>query len=217
MSKYYRKFVQPTENFINRIYYKAKIDSFEVLNLAVHNNSEVIVFAGDSIIQNFPLDEIYPDHRVLNRGLEYDTSFGMLKRLNATINNLRISKLFIMIGHNDLKYRSVKNAAENIDLLFSRIDAEKCFFLSILPCAIRDTNRSFVALNTIINKRCKERGIKYIDCYSLFVDERGEIMSEYFFDETHLNMNGYIRLDKKIRPIIIKPASDQDHLGINTK
>jgi lysophospholipase L1-like esterase len=203
---YYRKYVEPETIVFNDTYYKAKVSQYASLNKQLAADQDYTVFVGDSFIEQFPVTELFPGFRVLNRGIGFDTSVGVLNRLENTVNNITVTSCFLMIGHNDLKYRSVKDISQNIELIASRIKAKRIFIISILPCAEQLDNYQISQINNIIKKRSSINSYTYIDCYNHFLSETGKIKSEYYYDGVHLNMNGYVLLKQCIEHLLSPTA-----------
>src|SRR5258708_19960927 len=64
-------------------------------------DSNDIIFAGDSHTQRFEVAEFFHSLKVKNRGINYDTSTGLLTRIHA-LTKTHPSKIFIKIALNDL-------------------------------------------------------------------------------------------------------------------
>lgn len=193
---YYQKYIFPRETFFNNIYYTSKIDLCAELNKLLNNEQKYIVFVGDSIIEQFPVYELFPNIPVLNRGVGNDTSSGVLKRINTNINNIKIGKIFIMIGHNDLKYRNQSETIENIKKILFKVKADEKYLFSILPSD--DQNNQIIEyINLIMKQYCYENNIIYLDIYNMFYNN-----NKLYYDGVHLNIHGFIALKEIINQYI---------------
>jgi hypothetical protein len=68
-----------------------------------NNEPGAVVFLGDSITQGWKtLAKVFPDFKVVNRGIGGDTTRGVLYRLNADVLALKPAAVVLLIGINDL-------------------------------------------------------------------------------------------------------------------
>ncbi len=204
ISTYYRKYIQPQETFLDDIYYCAKRDTYRELNRQLDGDQQYVVFVGDSFVEQFPLYELFVNAKVLNRGLGCDTTAGVLKRLETTVNGIRMSKCFLMIGYNDLKYRSVEKTADNIKEILSTLRAGEKYFVSILPSIDGRYDAKIRQLNEKIKALSGDGTFKFIDCYHLFAGPDGKARAEYLYDGVHLNVDGYLRLKAALEPYVLR-------------
>jgi len=103
-----------------------------------------------------------------------------------------------MIGHNDLKYRSVDATIENIKTVLSKVKADKKYFMSVLPSA-NSNNEAVKHLNASIKQFCHANKIGYINLYPLLLGEDGGINAQLYYDGVHMNMKGYLKLSEFIQ------------------
>jgi lysophospholipase L1-like esterase len=174
------------------------------LNRLLNKEEEYHVFVGDSLIEQFPVEELYGCQKVLNRGIGQDTTMGLENRLERNINNIRIASCFIMIGRNDLKYRDAEETVERVDKLVKAIKARKKYFVSI-PVGVKvEYAEGIMRVNNGIRERAKRGGFEYIDVSKEFVNTNGEIERELFYDDVHLTMSGYERISKILREYLLR-------------
>jgi lysophospholipase L1-like esterase len=194
----------------DRLFYaafKIRTDMFRKLNQTALPGQAV--FVGDSIINEYPLEEMLRDHMpVYNRGIGGDTTKGLLTRLNESIFELRPSKLFLLIGTNDLVFysgeeRIVENLTCCIDEVRKNLPGCAIHLISILP--VNNTEHPKISheavgcrSNTIIeevNLKLKEladsKNVIYIDVYNRMLDEQGNLAIEYTREGLHLSPRGY--------------------------
>src|SRR5208283_263374 len=68
-----------------------------------NNENGSVVFLGDSITQGWTaLAKVFPDFKVVNRGIGGDTTRGILYRLNADVLALKPAAVVLLIGINDI-------------------------------------------------------------------------------------------------------------------
>lgn len=73
----------------------------DLLFKALPKDKNEIIFLGDSHTQKFPLDEIFKNPNIKNRGIDGDVVKGIYLRLDE-ITGVSPSKVFIMGGINDI-------------------------------------------------------------------------------------------------------------------
>lgn len=179
--------------------YQACIRKYSYLNQILSKNVSYDVFVGDSIMEQFPIKEMTNNDMLINRGMSYDTTAGVLRRLDKTIRNIKISRFFILIGQNDLDYRSAKETVENLRLIIEKVGAPETICMSVLPTAYKDLNEKIVDLNQSIESLCSSmRNCEYVNLYSLFCDEIEKSPTTLFYDGTHLEPDGYKIIIKKL-------------------
>lgn len=169
-----------------------------------------IIFLGDSITEGFPVYEFFWDKPVINRGISGDTTLWMLDRLYDGVTVLNPSKLFLLIGTNDLgnDKRPITQVEQNIKVILDRVKEEspetEIFLLSLTPVNRTDfsyyqtqvtvgirNNQDIEDLNMKISLAAEARGIKFIDMYTPLLDEKGELAKIYSRDGLHLSIEGY--------------------------
>jgi lysophospholipase L1-like esterase len=165
------------------------------------NDSNEIIFLGNSLTENFEVTEIFKDLRIKNRGIQGDLTIGSLKRIDEVIES-RPLKIFIELGINDILTEiPIDTISQNYLLLVRTIKATcpntKIFVQNILP-TIRNTrfyHREPIPIIIQVNKRleniCKDENITYIDLYSHFMLNNKINLSYYYEDGLHLSGKGY--------------------------
>ncbi|MGC1248336.1 MAG: GDSL-type esterase/lipase family protein [Spirulinaceae cyanobacterium] len=165
------------------------------------------VLLGDSISLWFP-PELLPEKRYwLNQGISGEGSAGLLRRLKL-IDKTNPQGIFIMIGINDL-IRGVEGetVVANVELIVEylrRNHPESTIILqSILPHSgsqstwegrerlLELPNRDIRDINRRLEKIAEQEEIIYLDLYSLFADDQGNLNTELTTDGLHLNPKGY--------------------------
>ncbi len=163
-----------------------------------------IIFLGNSITDIGEWSEIWQNHRVKNRGISGDITFGVLARLDEVLSS-RPSILFVMIGVNDIA-RNIPHEVmmNNYRRIIDRVQQEspktKLIIQSVLP-----TNDEFKpfknhygkddrirAINTALQRLCVEKGVIYVDLYPRFLDASGKLDKQYTNDGLHLTGAGYM-------------------------
>ena len=190
-----------------KAYYYHKKEHFETLP----DTPNEIIFLGNSITDGAEWFELFGGNpNVKNRGIGGDDTDGVLERLSE-VTSSQPSKIFIMIGTNDLAYgKSVEHVVENHKKIIARIKEEspntKIYMESVLPVddAIHWTrpNTSMLEINKALKAHCEELGIQYIDLVPVFSDENGKLNKKYSIDGLHLNGAGYLKWVEQIKQYV---------------
>ncbi|MBR1471632.1 MAG: hypothetical protein IJ600_08330 [Lachnospiraceae bacterium] len=161
-----------------------------------------VVFLGDSLTERCSWNEMFPDLRVLNRGIGGDTVNGVLVRLD-TVMKTQPKKIFLMVGVNNLMNgNEVDQIIEDYSVLLDELqeiqeeDGCKIYVESILPAGAALKNASRVILdgrevNAAVREMCEDRDITYIDLTDKFSNEDLGLRNEYDYDGVHINAKGY--------------------------
>ena len=164
-----------------------------------------VIFLGNSITQGGDWAALTGDSTVINRGIGADLAFSLRKRL-ADVTRRRPSKLFILIGINDIskdipdaviaaEYRAL------VDSVKAQSPATRIYVQSILPLnpTVKDFPQHYdkqarvIAVNRLLRAMARETGVRYLDLWPLFVDRRGLLDAKLTGDGLHLNRLGYER------------------------
>lgn len=164
-----------------------------------------IIFLGDSITQRCEWSELLPDYNVKNRGIDSDTTTGVLKRIDEII-NMNPQKIFLLIGINDIgKGKTTDEISTNYNEILSEIKTKipdtEVYAQSVLPINEEGTvvkNDQIVDLNSSISAMAEEYGYTYVDLYSLMIDSDNEMKSVYTGDGTHLTGDAYLVWEEAI-------------------
>lgn len=173
-----------------------------------------IVFLGNSITDGAEWYELLGNKRIRNRGISADVTAGILIRLDA-ITKLKPSKIFIMIGVNDLsRNMTVSEITANYRTILERIKSEspktKVYVESVLPVnpatglALNHTNKTelIMELNGKLTELATEFGHTYIDLFSIMADANNHLPRKYSIDGLHLSYEGYRVWTEAIRPYV---------------
>ena len=180
-----------------------------------------IVFLGDSITDFFRLNEFFHGAYVINRGIGGDTTDGVLKRLPESVYDLSPSKVFLMIGTNDLADRkSEQEIVNNIDRIVTAIlencPETKLYLESVYPVSAarhkkikrflvgKRSNKKICRINEGLEILAANKNIPYIDVYSHLVDESGNIRLECTIEGLHLTVSGYRAVADVLKPYVME-------------
>ncbi|MBN2160150.1 MAG: SGNH hydrolase [Spirochaetes bacterium] len=188
---YPRKIIKP---FL-RDYYLNKLSHFQSLG----RKEGQIVFLGDSLTDRCEWAELLGRCDVVNRGIDADTTDGVIQRLGE-ITEMKPAKVFIMIGGNDFVIgRSVNLIEENYKTIVGRILSEspgtRVYIQSNIPTVYRLVpleRKLIIELNRRLAAMADNRRVFFIDIYSHMVDKKGDLNAAFTLDGAHLNGQGYL-------------------------
>ncbi|QUW21304.1 hypothetical protein JSQ81_16060 [Sporosarcina sp. Marseille-Q4063] len=180
-----------------------EFDDYYNTRLSIFKESEgkAIVFLGDSLTDNNEWAEAFPDSNVGNQEIGDDTTSGVLYRLRETT-NLKPSKIFIMIGINDLidgvsRDVILNNYTSIIEEIRKDSPNTEVYIQSLLPTNSDMTYKKIdqddiLWLNDNLRKLASDHGHTYINLYSLFEDGNNKLDERWTIDGVHLNGSGYV-------------------------
>ena len=180
-----------------------------------------VVFLGDSITEMFPVDKLFTEFSVANRGIQGDLSLGINITMEYRVCNLNPKVLYLMIGTNDIAYWGYNNDITisyiNDGLSYVRQINKGCKIVlcSIPPCYYNENN-PFVHDQRVhrpkekvieLNKRIKEYAdahddITFFDAHALLKDENDSLPLDYTVDGLHLSFKAYEKIAEKLKPIL---------------
>lgn len=166
-----------------------------------------VVFLGDSITEGWRLNEFFPDHDYVNRGISGQITGEMLGRFKADVVDLNPKVVVILAGVNDLARGVNILAIENNHMMMADIAEKhgiKAVFASVLPVSDhhKDQNPAWErttthppilirALNDWLKSFTSQRGLVYLDYYSAMIDGSGQLSADLADDGLHPNGKGY--------------------------
>jgi lysophospholipase L1-like esterase len=180
-----------------------------------------VVMIGDSLTDGAEWAEMFPGQDIVNRGIDSDTTDGVLARLD-TILALQPKQAFVMIGINDFADRrvSVASVFANYRSIVFRLNraGAKVFVQSTLPCnEAKGAWKSCAALNPKIRQlnarlpTLASADVTFIDMAPLVAADGG-LKSELTYDGIHLNGQGY-RLWKDAIAPFLPAGARQPHVA----
>ena len=167
-------------------------------------NKESIVFLGDSITSRYDLNKYFPNYNVYNSGIAGNMTKDILENMENRIFAYNPTKVFILIGTNDLVYSGLdndgikNNIEEIINKIYEKNSNTKIYLESIYPVnnslnkeiVETRTNDNIKDLNNKIEKICNNK-CTYINMYDNLTDKNGNMKRIYTVDGLHLNKIGY--------------------------
>ena len=184
-------------------HYLQRVSFFELHPI----QAEDIVFLGDSLTAGANWDEVFPEYPVKNRGINADTTCGLLKRLDCVTAGKPLA-IFILIGTNDLpwfEHRHDEMILGTYQEILEKIKKDtpdtKVFVESLLPRAQFQAKR-IRQLNPKLKKLAETMEVEYIDLYPCFANSKGELDSKLNNDHLHLLAQGYNIWADALRPYL---------------
>lgn len=166
-----------------------------------------IIFIGDSIMESYPITELFlTSKQLVNRGIKGYTSELLKKHRDVHIFGHAVDKIFILIGTNDIEKEISKEATiHNLEVLFHFIARNhpltQIKLLSVLAVhegnsyqktVHKRNNQKIQELNQAYQELCLSYVFAdYIDVSSILQDEKGNLAKTYTTDGLHLNAKGY--------------------------
>ena len=167
-------------------------------------NADLVMF-GDSITEWAPWADIFRDVSMVNRGLAGDTTTGMLRRIDTTL-NVKPKLVCFMAGINDLAQGyDVDHIYQNyIDMLKVwqendiRILVQSTLYVG---SKLQGLNPSVELLNSKISEYCSQQGIAFLDVNSVLSPNQ-LLSNEYSCDDLHLNAKAYQVWAEVLQPTV---------------
>lgn len=159
-----------------------------------------VIFYGNSLTEGFDLEYYFPNSRPVNRGISGDHIDGLIERFDYSVINLNPSKLFVMIGINDIGAGDsdsliISNYKRLLQKISQDLPQTETYILSILPTSADRTNcpkEAIKQINREIKQYAAHHGFEWIDLYSCFKTDEDYLNPQYSTDGLHLNEKGYI-------------------------
>lgn len=168
------------------------------------------LFIGDS--HTFALNNYLPTKGIINIGINGDTTYGILQRYHNNIENIKAGNIFIQIGYNDFKFRSLKSTLRNYDTIIQQLKQSPVYLISLFPVnhQRRFINEQIIKFNIIIKKKYENSDkFFFTDVHCLLYDsDLGGIKPDLTSDGTHLNAAGNKILADEIGKLMIKAKAN---------
>lgn len=200
-----------------------KIRRFQYLNAFVKKGQ--IVFAGSSLMEQFPIYEFLQDfdlpYTIYNRGVGGFTTSELLPVLKECIYDLEPKYLFLNIGTNDLNGPDYVQEAliERYDTILREIRAHlpqvKIFLLAYYPVNPEAagnpwmkqvfqyrTNERIRAASEGVKQLAQKHGAAFLDLNAGITDEKGNLKAEYTIEGMHMYANGYKPVLDALLPVL---------------
>ena len=173
------------------------------------------LFLGDSITDFYPLEEYYDNLPVVNSGIAGNTTTDILNDMKNRIYQYNPTKVFLLIGTNDLDSLdedivdiTFDNIKEIIEEIKENRSEASIYVESVYPVnsnienntVNNRTNKKIQELNEKLSNYCNDETCEYINLYDDLLDEDGSLKKEYTEDGLHLNSLGYVVITRELLP-----------------
>ena len=174
-----------------------------------------IIFIGDSIIEYYPLQELFGTSKnIVNRGIR-GYQIGLLREnLDVHLYGDSVDQIVLLIGTNDIgKDVPMNEALNNLESVIQTISRDyplsQIKLVSILPVNEGEDFRQTVYIRT--NEKIKTWNqayqdlatsymqVEYIPVFDSLLDEAGQLKPTYTTDGLHLSVSGYQVLSSSLR------------------
>ena len=174
-----------------------------------------IIFIGDSIIEYYPLQELFGTSKnIVNRGIR-GYQIGLLREnLDVHLYGDSVDQIVLLIGTNDIgKDVPMNEALNNLESVIQTISRDyplsQIKLVSILPVNEGEDFRQTVYIRT--NEKIKAWNqayqdlatsymqVEYIPVFDSLLDEAGQLKPTYTTDGLHLSVSGYQVLSSSLR------------------
>ena len=202
---------------------QGKVQRFRYLNPYVKKGQ--IVFAGSSLMEQFPIHEFLQDfdlpYIIYNRGIGGYTTAEMLKVMDVCIYDLAPKAIFLNIGTNDLngpEYTQeglMERLEEILKGIRSHLPDAKLYLLAYYPINpevetspfIKEvfryrTNERIHAANEGVQSLAKAYNATYLDLNKNIQDTNGNLKAEFTVEGMHIYANGYKAVLDQLLPIL---------------
>ena len=174
-----------------------------------------IIFIGDSIVEYYPLQELFGATKtIVNRGIRGYQTRLLLENLDAHLYGDAVDQIVLLIGTNDIgKDVPMNESLDNLERVIQSIAREyplsQIKVLSILPVnegekykqtvyirtneKIREWNQAYEALASAYMQ------VDFVPIYDSLTDSEGQLKSAYTTDGLHLSVAGYQALSDALK------------------
>jgi lysophospholipase L1-like esterase len=189
----------------------AEIERFRTLRPSVGMVKNI--FYGDSLTAGWPVQEFFPGHSLLNRGIGGDSVYGLWHRLEDDVFAYAPKAVFMLIGINGIGEPEDRITAHILALAGRMREREiKVGLSSILPLRAVD-NRcdrfqyqdKIVRINGALKAAADGGGqFVFLDYHAAVRDPTGQLAAECAQEDgLHITFEAYRRMARVVRPHLV--------------
>lgn len=174
-----------------------------------------IIFIGDSIVEYYPLQELFGVAKtIVNRGIRGYQTRLLLENLDAHLYGDAVDQIVLQIGTNDIgKDIPMNDALDNLERVIQSIARDyplsQIKLVSILPVNEGEEYKQTVYIRT--NEKIREWNqayealasayvqVDFVSIYDSLTDAEGQLQSAYTTDGLHLSVAGYQALSEALK------------------
>ena len=146
------------------------------------------------------------DVAIENRGIDGDSTSGMVNRFTMSVTPESPEYVVIMGGLNDLFTRipddDVYRNLVQLTQLSREIGAEPIVLSTTPVSGARDFNSKIIDLNNRVRGYCMENDVRFIDLFSELSDD-GVLAGDFSNDGVHLSDRGYRKIISILTPLLL--------------
>lgn len=208
--------VQLLENWLLKEQEKIQIKYRELNQVSVIEPD--IIFIGDSIVEYYPLQELFGTAKtIVNRGIRGYQTRLLLENLDAHLYGDAVDQIVLLIGTNDIgKDVPMNEVLDNLERVIQSIVRDyplsQIKLVSILPVnegekykqtvyirtneKIREWNQAYEALTSAYMQ------VDFVPVYDSLIDSEGQLKKDYTTDGLHLSVAGYQVLSEALKGVL---------------
>lgn len=202
---------------------EGKVKRFRELNRMARKGQ--IVFAGSSLMEQFPVYEMLMDgelpYTIYNRGVGGFTTRELMENLSPCILDLEPGALFLNIGTNDMNGEDfvlsefTGRYASILDRILEKLPEIKLFLLAFYPSNLEAapdphtravfacrTNERIRQANEAIRELAEKYHAAYLDLNGPLTDAEGNLKKELTVDGVHMHVEGYDLVMAQLLPVL---------------
>jgi lysophospholipase L1-like esterase len=168
--------------------------------------AKLSVLLGDSLAEQFPVEQLSRDRFWLNQGIAGDSTADILQRLDS-FDKTRPDAIYITAGISDLrKGASNDDVLSNIQEMIRRLRVShpgaQIYIHAILPTRLEAISVNRIRrLNYNISLLAEQEGARFVNLQPAFADPEGRLQAQLTTDGLHLNRRGYQVWQKTLWPL----------------
>ena len=200
-----------------------KLERMRRLNLFARKGQ--IVFAGSSLMEQFPINEFLLDYDlpyvIYNRGIGGYTTAEMMDALQEMVFDLEPRYLFLNIGTNDLngsgyiQEEMIARYEAILQKIKEKLPQIQIFLLAYFPVnpdtsnitwmaeTFRNrTNTRIRAANEAVRELAEKYGARFANFNRGITDGDGQLKAQYTIDGIHMYADGYNQVMEQLIPVL---------------
>ena len=166
-----------------------------------------VVFFGDSLTDNWTLNQYFPDKHYINRGISGQTTSQMLLRFRQDVIHLDPDVVVILAGTNDIAGNTGPISIEDIEAnITSMAELARAHDIALVLASVTPVNNytpasqrffadrppsEILRLNEWMKAYCASTNCYYLDYFNAMVDGSGLMKHALTEDGLHPNDAGY--------------------------
>ena len=200
-----------------------KLERMRRLNLFARKGQ--IVFAGSSLMEQFPINEFLLDYDlpyvIYNRGIGGYTTAEMMDALQEMVFDLEPRYLFLNIGTNDLngsgyiQEEMIARYEAILQKIKEKLPQIQIYLLAYFPVnpgtsniawmaeTFRNrTNTRIRAANEAVRELAEKYGARFANFNRGITDGDGQLKAQYTIDGIHMYADGYNQVMEQLIPVL---------------